>query len=170
MTDDFISRVVDKKNQIDKENLEIAEMFALARNNAESLYQLVNSYADSIEENGVSLDRTKYLVIELTSVLLKVSLEKGWHVEILFKDSKHETLLVGRIRLRQIANLDDCESLSLKAGRETQGIKGFRHKKWLLKLFIDDMMLVSDFAQLIEDEFIFQLDELYVRDKWNPML
>lgn len=138
MTDDFISSVIEKKNQIDKENLEIAEMFAVARNNAESLYQLVNSYADSIEENGISLDRTKYLDIDLTPVLLKVSLEKVWRVEILY----------------------ESESLSLKAGREMQGIKGLRHKKQLLKLLIDEMMSVSDFAPLIEVEFILQLDEL----------
>lgn len=160
MTDDFISRVIEKKNRIDKENLEIAEMLAVARGNAESLHQLVNSYADSIEENGISLDRTKYLVIDLTSVLLKVSLEKGWRVEIIFKDSKHETLFIGRVRLRHIVNLDDCESLILKAGRETPGIIELRYKKWLLRLFIDEMMCVPDFAQMIEEEFIMQLDEL----------
>lgn len=138
MADDFISRVIEKKNQIDKENLEIAEMFAVARNNAETLYQLVNSYADSIEENGVSLDRTKYLDIDLTPVLLKVSLEKGWRVEILYKS----------------------ESLSLKAGREMQGIEELRHKKQLLKLFLEELRCGSDFEQVIEEEFILQLDEL----------
>ena len=160
MTDDFVSRVIEEKSLIDKGNLEIAEMLAVARCSAESLHRLVNSYADSIQENGVSLDRTKYLVIDLTSVLLKVSLEKGWSVEIIFKNFKHNTLLVGRVRLRYLVNLDDCESLILKAERETPGIIELRHKKWLLKLFIDEMMLVSDFAQLIEDEFIFQLEVL----------
>lgn len=160
MTDNFISRVIEEKSLIDKGNLEIAEMLAVARGNAESLYQLVNSYADSIEENGISLDRTKYLVIDLKSVLLKVSLEKGWRVEILFKDSKYETSFIGRVKLRDIVNLDDCESLILKAGRETQGIIELRRKKWLINQFIDDLRCGSDFAQLIEDEFIFQLEVL----------
>ena len=160
MADDFISRVIEEKSLIDKENLEIAEILAVARGNAESLHQLVNSYADSIEENGVSLDRTKYLVIDLKTVLLKVSLEKGWRVEIIFKDSKYETSFIGRVILRHIVNLDDCESLILKAGRETQGIIELRRKKWLIIQFIDEMMMVSDFAQLIEDEFIFQLEVL----------
>lgn len=138
MTDDFISRVIKKKSLIDKENLEIAEMFAVARNNAESLYQLVNSYADLIEENGVSLDRTKYLVIDLKTVLLKVSLEKRCRVEILY----------------------ESESLSLEAGREMQGIEELRHKKQLLNRFLERLRCESDFAQVIEQEFIFQLEEL----------
>lgn len=111
MTDNFISRVIEEKSLIYKGNLEIAQMLAVARGSAESLHQLVNSYADSIEENGVSLDRTKYLVIDLKSVLLKVSLEKGWRVEIIFKDSKYETSFVGRVRLRYIVNPDVASRL-----------------------------------------------------------
>ena len=138
MADDFISRVIEKKNRIDKENLEISEMFEVARNNAETLYQLVNSYADSIEENGVSLDRTEYLDIDLTPVLLKVSLEKRCRVEILY----------------------ESESLSLEAGREMQEIKGLHHKKQLHEMFLERLRCGSDFAQVIEEEFIFQLEEL----------